>query len=316
MLFASLGGTSNYAQAGKAVADDAARIFDTTRKHSVNFGELAQTSRDMQSRVNAAISKADSDVAQTKVKSDAKVKINKEEIYRDELKAKTRRKAGVVAALGKAGAGLADVFMGKPKKRDHSSSIALQEKLTKSADELSSGIKPININGGVNTSITGSTNTGGTNTGGTATSSSSTTGASAGGTTTAFTPEQVKAFDITGLYESDSSGGYNAFNLGGSKGGTVAHGSGDSSKNNVFGKPLTQMTIGEVRQLGQSGKIHATGRYQFTHNTGSFGEAVNFAGLQDSDMFNEENQNRMFLAFGKKYGTSRWVGLNLSLIHI
>ena len=70
------------------------------------------------------------------------------------------------------------------------------------------------------------------------------------------------------------------------------------------------MTIGEVRQLGQSGKIHATGRYQFTHNTGSFGEAVKFAGLSDDDLFNEDNQNKMFLAFGKKYGPSRWVGLN------
>ena len=126
MRFASLGGQSNYAQAGKAVADDAARIFDTTRKNSVNFGELAQTSRDMKSRENAAMSKADSEVAQTKVISNAKVKVNKEQIYRDELRASSRRKAGVVAALGKAGAGLADVFMGKPAKRDHSSSIALQ----------------------------------------------------------------------------------------------------------------------------------------------------------------------------------------------
>jgi hypothetical protein len=130
----------------------------------------------MQSKVNAAISKADSEVAQTKVAADAKVKVNEEEIYRDELRSKSRRKAGVVAALGKAGAGVADVFMGKPQKRDHSSSIALQDKLTKSADELRAGIKPIDINGGGNTSTAGGTNTGGTNTGGTATSSSSTTG--------------------------------------------------------------------------------------------------------------------------------------------
>lgn len=309
MRFASIGGQSNYAQAGKAVADDAARIFDTARSNSVNFGELAQTARDMKSRENAAISAADAKVASQKVKSDASIKVTKEEIYRDELRAKSRRKAGVVAALGKAGAGLADVFMGKPKKRDHSSSIALQEKLTKSADELRAGIKPIDLNGGGNTTPPADQSTGGTNTGGTATSSSSNSSASAGGPQSAFTPEQIKAFDITGLYESDSSGGYNAYNLGGSKGGTVAHGSGNST-NGVFGKPLTQMTIGEVRQLGNSGKIHATGRYQFTHNTGSFGEAVNFAGLQDSDMFNESNQNKMFLAFGQKYGTSRWVGLS------
>ena len=210
--------------------------------------------------------------------------------------------------------------MGKPQKRDHSASIALQERLTSSAEEIRSGIKPIDFDAFTNTNPSasgsntssdspGNSSSGGNNTGGTAASSSSTTSASAGGTNSVFTPEQIKAFDITGLYESDSSGGYNAYNLGGSKGGTVAHGSGNSS-DGAFGKPLTQMTIGEVRQLGNSGKIHATGRYQFTHNTGSFGEAVQFAGLSDNDLFNEENQNRMFLAFGQKYGTSRWVGLN------
>lgn len=174
MRFASLGGTSNYAQAGKAVADDAARIFDTTRKHSVNFGELAQTSRDMQSRVNAAISKADSEVAQTKVISDAKVKINKEEIYRDELRAKSRRKAGVVAALGKAGAGVADLLV-KPEKRDYSSLDALIEKNRSAASKYDAQAAAVNTDFKP-TSASSSSSTSGTNTGGTATSSSSTTG--------------------------------------------------------------------------------------------------------------------------------------------
>jgi hypothetical protein len=181
MRFASLGGTSNYAQAGKAVADDAARIFDTARSNSVDFGKLAQTSRDMKSKENAAISAADSKVASQKVISDASVKVKKEEIYRDELRAKSRRKAGVVAALGKAGAGLADVFMDKPKKRDHSSSIALQERLTQQANDLRSGIKPIDTNAFTNTNTsTSSTNASAPNTGGTGASNSSTTAQSGG----------------------------------------------------------------------------------------------------------------------------------------
>ena len=201
MRFASLGGTSNYAQAGKAVADDAARILDTTRKNSVNFGELAQASRELQSKKNAAMSKADSEVAQAKVAADAKVKVNKEEIYRDELRAKSRRKAGVVAALGKAGAGMADLFMGKPPKRDHSSSIALQEKLTKDADELRAGIKPIDFNGGNSTPPASGKDGGGTNVGGTAASSTSTTAASAGGTAPAGgTFEKILVLkDLSGL---------------------------------------------------------------------------------------------------------------------
>ena len=224
MRFASLGGTSNYAQAGKAVADDAARIFDTTRKHSVNFGELAQAQRELQSKVNAAISSSDAKVASNKVKADASIKVAKEEIYRDELRSKSRRKAGVVAALGKAGAGMADLFMGKPAKRDHSSSIALQDKLTQDAEKLRADIKPITFNN--NTPATppsGNSNSGGNNTGGTATSSSSTTGTggpissfqSSGKTgkyTVAdmtqlalgagFTPEQAKVMGAIGFAES------------------------------------------------------------------------------------------------------------------
>ena len=185
MRFASIGGQSNYAVAGKAVASDAARIFDTTRSNSVDFGKLAQTSRDMKSRENAAITAADSKVASQKVKSDASVKVKKEEIYRNELVAKTRRKAGVVAALGKAGAGLADVFMDKPKKRDHSSSLALQESLTQQANELRAGIKPIDTNAftNTNTNTSASTNTyaSTSNTGGTGASNSSTTAQTGGG---------------------------------------------------------------------------------------------------------------------------------------
>ena len=133
-------------------------------------------------------------------------------------------------------------------------------------------------------------------------------GSGTGGSKYTFTPEQVKAFDITGLYESDSSGGYNAFNTGGSAGGTIAHGSGDSSKTNTFGMPLTSMTIGQVKNLQAQGKLHAAGRFQFIGN--SLPEAAQFAGLSDTDSFSPENQNRMFLAFGNKYGTGRWVGLD------
>lgn len=117
-----------------------------------------------------------------------------------------------------------------------------------------------------------------------------------------------QAADITGKYESDSSGGYNAYNLGGSKGGTVAHGSGNSADGKQFGGSLTSMSIGKIKQLQASGKLHAAGRFQFIGN--SLPEAAQFAGLSDNDVFSPENQNKMFMAFGKKYGSGRWVGLD------
>ena len=108
--------------------------------------------------------------------------------------------------------------------------------------------------------------------------------------------------------ESDAFGAYEAYNLGG-RTEFEPIGSGNSSDGRQFGKPLTKMKIGELKQLGAQGKIHASGAYQFTHNTGSFNEAAAFAGLSDNDYFTPENQDKMALAFGQKYGWERWSGL-------
>ena len=228
MRFASIGGQSNYAQAGKAVADDAARIFDAARKNSVNYGDLANMAMKTKSAQNIAQTKAEAHVKEAEIKADAKIKVTEEDIKQDNIIRGSRRKAGVVAALGKAGAGLADVFMGKPQKRDHSASIALQDKLTNSADELRSGIKPIDFDGGGNTTPPANQSTGGTNTGGTSSSSSSTTGTGGaissfqktgkkGKYTTAdmtqfaidagFSPENAKIMGAIGMGESGGSAG-------------------------------------------------------------------------------------------------------------
>ncbi len=120
-------------------------------------------------------------------------------------------------------------------------------------------------------------------------------------------PKLTTAINIIGKYESDSSGGYDAYNLGGSQGGTVAHGSGNSADGRQFGAPLTSMSIGKIKQLQANGQLHAAGRFQFIGN--SLPEAARFAGLSDNDIFSPENQNKMVMAFGKKYGSGRWVGL-------
>ena len=85
MRFASIGGQSNYAQAGKAVADDAARIFDIARKHSPNFGEMAQTARDVKSKENAAQSAAAASVESAEINADAKIKVTEEKIKQDNI---------------------------------------------------------------------------------------------------------------------------------------------------------------------------------------------------------------------------------------
>ena len=161
MRFASIGGQSNYAQAGKAVANDAAKTFDVARKNSVDFGGLAQAAMKTRSDEKVAAMRAGAQVTKTAMDAKAygKVKDAKRSIARDGV----MRKAGGLVALGVSG--LAD----KPEKRDHSRSLALENKLRSSAEEMRSGIKPVDFD-----SIK-------TNAGGTGAANSSTTASSGDG---------------------------------------------------------------------------------------------------------------------------------------
>ena len=62
--------------------------------------------------------------------------------------------------------------------------------------------------------------------------------------------------DTVASKESEAYGGYDAYNLGGSAGGHVAHGSGNSAEDGQFGKPVSQLTIGEIKRLHASGQAH------------------------------------------------------------
>ena len=73
--------------------------------------------------------------------------------------------------------------------------------------------------------------------------------------------------DLVGYHESSAYGGYDAMNTGGSGFGrnNVAYGSANSK--DVFGRGVSEMTVGEVIALGRQQKIFAAGRYQFIPST-------------------------------------------------
>ena len=161
MRFASLGGQSNYAQAGKAVANDAATTFKAARRNSPKFGELAQ---------RAMVTKSQENIAAKE--NETKIKVNDNKLKQKAIVAGSRRKAGVVAAMGKAGMGIADVFMGKEKKADYSSYDAKIKAERDKAASLRAEAE------GINTEFKPATTVAPANTGGTASSSTSTTAAS------------------------------------------------------------------------------------------------------------------------------------------
>ena len=131
---------------------------------------------------------------------------------------------------------------------------------------------------------------------------------------------QQKALQVLAKYESGAAG-YNAVNQIGTKGGRGVEGfSGDITKApwNPDKKPLTSMTIGEIKQRQsddgslsnaewiKSGKLHAVGAYQFIGNT--LPGVAERAGIPDSAKFSPAVQDLMALQLMKERGISPWVG--------
>ena len=104
----------------------------------------------------------------------------------------------------------------------------------------------------------------------------------------AATQENARWFlDSIASVESRSYGEYNAFNRGGTNGGHTPIGSGDSSTD--LDKPITSMTIAEIKQRHAEGSLHAVGRYQFIAPT--FLETATLIGLDDNQVFDERTQD-------------------------
>lgn len=123
--------------------------------------------------------------------------------------------------------------------------------------------------------------------------------------------------DMVASVESESHGGYDAYNLGGSNNGHTAHGSGNSATDGRYGRPLSQLTVNEVVELGKSNRIWAAGRYQFI--PGTLRETIQEAGLSGEELFDEATQDRLAIARARwrmrtdkgMAGLRReWVGLN------
>lgn len=119
--------------------------------------------------------------------------------------------------------------------------------------------------------------------------------------------------------ESKFYGEYDAMNTGGANGGHTAYGSANSK--DVFDKPLTQMTIGEVMQLQSQRRLFAAGAYQIIPKTMRF--VLPLSGLSANDKFDKTAQDRLALALYQNrvrvHGTnkyslmtglrSEWIGL-------
>jgi len=104
--------------------------------------------------------------------------------------------------------------------------------------------------------------------------------------------------DLVAKGESQDSGNWNAANNG------YAMGLGHNGIKKVFGRDCSNVTLGEIVQAQQAGRVHAVGRYQIIGKT--LPAAIKDAGLSYSDKFSPHNQNLLFLALVKHKRPAIW----------
>lgn len=327
------GNSANYLAGGAAVANTYLDTYDTSQKTGTNVNKLiqAQSKRRDQQRVNASnqvttVGKMAVDI-QTGMKlndMDAKFKKDIAKIQKP-----AKRMAGVLGAtnayigykkysddLKKDQKETADrkqwrTDMLAANKSDNATLDPMKQELAtfkqQFLDYLTNKDKPVS-------SSSTSTST---------SPSTLSTGLLSSGASTLTGSAKKLADSIAG--PESGSWGYDAFNQGGAKGGTEVLGK-YGSHEKVFGKKLTDMTIGEVlqRQSGyddysisdqqwrDKGGLHAVGRYQFIGPT--LKDEVFKMGLSMDTPFNEKTQDAIFLSHAKRVGNiSPWVGPTLKL---
>ena len=309
--------SNNYLAGAKEVNDISTNIYNTARQTGVDTNKLIQTERKARASKADAKNVAEGTIGRTAVNTVAGIK--KGDIERkskkdvENIMKPAKRMAGVLALTN---TGLAVKKMGQDaaidaqeraelkKIRDQNASLyklemdEYRKKTEEALADLTKKDDPIPTNP--------------------VSTSGSTIASLPLATGTTLTGSSKKVADAIAGPESGSYG-YEAFNQGGAKGGTKVLGKSGSHKE-VFGTPLTSMTLGQIfdkqntKQQGLSldehfktGGLHAVGRYQFIGST--LQDEVSRMGLSKDTKFTPEVQDQIFLSHLKRVGNiSPWVG--------
>jgi hypothetical protein len=327
MQFNSLRSRGNYANAGRAAANNALRLFLAARRSSPDYGQLAQKGALLRSADKKAMMKIKSELTKRKIAVDTDLKVN--QITADALAgAKAdKRKAGLIAAAGQsAGIGMMKLGEKPVERRDSSEDLAYFDK---QIEKLKADMAEMNDGNSTSNTSTDSNNTGdqqGSNQPGKVLETPKIGEVSTATNVSTFNPNisdlDRQKLDIIGKYESDPVGGYNAINQIGIAGGRGVLGySGDIRKMKQHGgRALTDFTVGEIMDLQadpgksmsndqwiQSGKLHAVGRYQFIGPT--FRSEVQRQGIDLNAKFTPQLQDKLALGYLNHVGSvSPWVG--------
>jgi len=336
LQFNSLRSRGNYANAGRAAADSALRLFIAARRSSPDYGQLAQKGAQLRAEEKKQMIQIKGELASRAIQVESQLKANRIEMDAKRDAKKDSRKAGLLAAAGRSG-GIGLMKMGeKPLERRDGSDYqqyfdtqtakvkAEIEKykngiptISKDIDEINPGNQQGDPQPGKATEVA------------TASVIPKVTPVSPIPQITTASPSNIniskldqQKLDIIGKYESDPVGGYNAINQIGIKDGRGVLGySGDIRKMPQHGgRSLTNFTVGEIMDLQadpgksmsneewiKSGKLHAVGRYQFIGPT--FKSEVQRQGIDLNSKFTPQLQDQLALGYLNHVGSvSPWIG--------
>lgn len=161
--------TSNFSQAGNAAADDAIKSFAAARRNSPDFGKMAQQAGAIRSKIKQEGINAAARVTRAGIQTAANVKENEINIKAKQGLAKSKRKAGALAAAGKMFATAGQFGGEKRKKREISDTSPLDSRiksLRSGAADLRTQAEGIDVTvpqSGSSTQNTSSGETGSTN---------------------------------------------------------------------------------------------------------------------------------------------------------
>ena len=298
--------TGNYAQSAQAVTRASDQIFDAAMSGKPDFTKISKAAIKGRSLERRAATQAEGNVAKAGLEAFTYAKRTKNAVETEKeianIKRPARRMAGIVGGLGVlAGGAMMSVENNRAKKRQAERDAAAQAKEDARSKMLTDFYNrdTTSSEGPELLEIPKYTP-----------SSSSSSSSSSGSTLTGVRKELADA--IAG--PESGPWGYDAFNQGGAKGGTKVLGKSGSHKE-VFGRSLTDMTLGEIFERQnlpegrhyQDGGLHAVGRYQFIGPT--LREEVDNMGLSYNTKFTPEIQDKIFFSHAKRIGDiSPWIG--------
>ena len=330
MRFAALGGSNagNYAQAGKAVADSAARTHAIQRKTGPNYGDLSKVAMKTNAEEKIAGIQASAKVAAAGINAYSNVTQmgQKVAVVNDKIdRFKKSQMAGRIAAVGKiAGAGYLasrdntkdrkyptadrkgfdDAYQADVKKL-LADNKATREGIYAENDATSEALRN-KFNPSSETSPTDNPDPTTVSPISEAKPGKVTQGSSVSPAVSTYKLSGNKKLVADAVAGPESGAwSYEAFNQGGGSGGTSVLGKSGSHKE-VFGRSLTDHTLGEIyhrqntKQRGLSldehmrtGGLHAVGRYQFIGST--LQDEARRMGLSPDTKFTPEVQDNIFL---------------------